>query len=111
MKRQNAATLLSVLLVALSVVTSAHADQQPSIFCAQFDSAEDFARNAIAVCLRDLPSRRAQCMRDAEQQFGQCGFEGNFRRISNRTQSKIILLSFFKNLVAPKDAEVGLARR
>lgn len=97
-------SLAAGVLLALAPSYLRAEDNQTSSFCPESGIApEEFVKQAIVLCMQDLPSRRSECMRDAEIQFQRCQFRGNFRRISSRVQTRLIVLSLFKNLVSSQD--------
>ncbi len=102
-KAVTGAVLSLVVLLAFANSSEAHD-------CGGGVHSDEYVQNALMICLADLPSRRAQCMRDAEAAFEQCRFPGNFSRISNRLQAKIIMLSLFKNFVAPPVAQMRASK-
>lgn len=104
--------LLSLVLIIFAAVSPAslRAETAPELCPGTFQS-EDFVRESNLICMQDLPSRRSNCMRDAEAQFYRCHLKGNFRRISNRVQTKLIVLSLFKSFISPQGERYNVASR
>lgn len=103
-------TKAAIAAVLALAVLLASANRSEAHDCGTGVKSDEYVQNALTICLADLPSRRTQCMRDAEAVFEQCQLPGNFRRISNRLQAKIIMLSLFKNLVAPPIAQMRASK-
>lgn len=82
-------TLFWLLMLALSVPALAE-DLFSRYSCNEFGSGKSFVKKAVVGCLQTRESRK--CERQAENFFMQCGYEGQYREISAKVHSDLLVL-------------------
>ena len=98
--------VLLLILVLLPALSRAETVSRTSL-CSRTESANQFVKEATAICMADIPSQRSRCMRDAEEEYSACGYKAAFTTLSGRYQAQLIFLSLFKNMVAAPNSGAG----
>ena len=88
-----------LLMVVCCAVSRVQAQQQEELFftrsCDEYSSPEAFVKKAVLVCLKTRDSRK--CERRAAEFFSACGFEGNYRAMSAKANSSILMLMLLQD--------------
>jgi hypothetical protein len=89
-------TCLAVVMFVISgVVSIANADNRKSKApwsdsCRHYRSARHFVSESTLYCFRQTD--RKECQSQAQRYFDQCGFEGDFQRMSARMGARMLLV-------------------
>lgn len=92
MKASIASAALAIFLATLGSDSAMAAKPRVApwrLSCTEFASSNDFVKNSSLYCLNKGNSR--SCHQEARQRFAECGFDGDYDRLSQRLHAKMLV--------------------